>query len=56
MVKDLIKLEVSLSMGDHDNAHKASSIIVLNFPISPNSIININIVKLDFSDYEHETL
>jgi len=44
MVKDLIKLEVSFSMGDHDNPHKASSIIVSNISVSPNSIINIDIV------------
>lgn len=49
MVKDLVKLEVSLSMGDHDNPHKASSIIVFNFAVSSITQLSlyIDIVRLD---------
>lgn len=49
MVKDLVKLEVSLSMGDHDNPHKASSIIVFNFAVNPITQLSlyIDIVRLD---------
>jgi len=42
MVKDLIKLEVSLCMGDHDNPHNVS-----NYSANPNSIINIDIIRPD---------